>query len=203
MAEASSTKGGGMPPAGEPGETEVAELLQTNRELQATAVELQAQNEALLHARQALDVERQRYQDLFDFAPDGYLVTDQEGVIQEANCAAAELLRVERGEVVGERLVTFVHLADRALLREQMSVVTSGAEPAASAEMRLQPRQGAGFEAALNVAATKGQGQPARLRWLIRDVSERKRVEGEQERLLAEVEKQRDTVETLAHALAR
>lgn len=203
MAEASSRKGGAVHPAGEPGKSEVAELLHTFQELRATTLELRAQNEALARARQALEAERQRYQDLFDFAPDGYLVTDREGVIQQANCAAGDLLRVPRQELVGQPLAAFVHGADRALLLEQMALLAGGTEPATRVEVRLQPRQGAAFDAALKVAAAQGQEQPARLQWLIRDISERKRVESDQERLLAEVERQRDTVETLAHTLAR
>jgi len=37
--------------------------------------DLRVQNEELAAARQAVETERQRYQELFDFAPDGYLVT--------------------------------------------------------------------------------------------------------------------------------
>ena len=40
-------------------------------------------------SRQTVEVQRQRYQDLFEFAPDAYLVTDIEGTIWEANRAAA------------------------------------------------------------------------------------------------------------------
>ena len=54
MAEASSRKGGAVHPAGEPGKSEVAELLRTFQELRATTLELRAQNEALARARQAV-----------------------------------------------------------------------------------------------------------------------------------------------------
>jgi PAS domain-containing protein len=65
-------------------------------ELQVSGEELRVQNEELAAARQTVETERQRYQELFDFAPDGYLVTNAEGVIQEANRAAAGLLRVSQ-----------------------------------------------------------------------------------------------------------
>src|SRR5688572_18373607 len=45
-------------------------------ELLVADEELRQQNEALAAAREALEAERQRYQELFEFAPDGYLVTD-------------------------------------------------------------------------------------------------------------------------------
>jgi len=202
MAEASSGQGGAVHLAGEPGKSKVAELLRMYQQLRATTLELQAQNEALARARQALEAERQRYQDLFDFAPDWYLVTDREGIIQQANCAAGELLRVPPQELVGQPLAAFVRDHDRDLFLEQMAMLAGGA-PSASTEVRLQPRQGAAFDAALKVAVARSQEQPARLQWLIQDVSERKRVQAEQERLLAEVEKQRDTVEILAQTLAR
>jgi len=46
-------------------------------------------------SKAAVEAERQRYQDLFEFAPDGYLVTDAQGMIQ-ANRAAAKLLNAKQ-----------------------------------------------------------------------------------------------------------
>jgi len=40
-------------------------------------------------ARAQVEAERQLYLDLFESAPDGYLVTDEVGTIREANRAAA------------------------------------------------------------------------------------------------------------------
>ena len=41
------------------------------------------------------ETERQRYRQLFALAPDGYLVTDMQGKIREANQAAAAFLGVD------------------------------------------------------------------------------------------------------------
>ena len=51
------------------------------QELQATEEELLRQYEQLEDARRALEAERQRYRDLFEFAPDAYLLTDAGGTI--------------------------------------------------------------------------------------------------------------------------
>src|SRR5262245_7099930 len=58
------------------------ELSTTLEELHVAEEELRAQNEELLAARDIADAERHRYQDLFQLAPEGYLVTDLEGIIQ-------------------------------------------------------------------------------------------------------------------------
>lgn len=55
------------------------------QELQVVVEELKLQNEELDTAHQLLETERQRYRDLFEFAPDGYIVTDVAAVIREAN----------------------------------------------------------------------------------------------------------------------
>ncbi|MFH7245084.1 MAG: PAS domain-containing protein [Spirulina sp.] len=61
-------------------------------ELRAAQEELLQQNQALVEAHQTIELERQRYQDLFNLAPQAYLVTDATGQIQEANHAMAILL---------------------------------------------------------------------------------------------------------------
>ncbi|HEY9652840.1 MAG TPA: histidine kinase, partial [Coleofasciculaceae cyanobacterium] len=45
--------------------------------------QLLQQNQELVETRQSLEAERRRYQELFELAPDGYLVTDVSGNIQE------------------------------------------------------------------------------------------------------------------------
>ncbi len=72
--------------------------------LQAAEEELRRQNRALELAGQKAEAERHRYQDLFQFAPDGYLVTDLDGTIHEANRAAAPAPRaraVPPGQAAG------------------------------------------------------------------------------------------------------
>ena len=60
-------------------------LSEALEELSIMIEELHQQREELALTQQSLALEHQRYQDLFEFAPDGYLVTTMQGVIQEAN----------------------------------------------------------------------------------------------------------------------
>src|ERR1044072_362354 len=66
----------------------IDELRTTLEEHQVAEENLREQNDLLFQAQAQIEVERQRYQDLFNFAPDGYLVTSKDGIIKEANVAA-------------------------------------------------------------------------------------------------------------------
>mgnify|MGYP000465743314 CR=1 FL=1 len=74
---------------------EALEELQTSlEELRVAEEELKQQHEELALARATAEAERLRYHDLFEFAPDGYLVTDGIGNIREAivlllNCSTS------------------------------------------------------------------------------------------------------------------
>lgn len=96
------------------------ELYTALEELQVAGEELNQQNEALAAAHQAVEVERQRYQDLFEFAPDAYLVTDMNGAIREANHAAATLLNSSRQSLIGKPLVVFVDQEGRRAFRFEL-----------------------------------------------------------------------------------
>ncbi|MGL5922295.1 PAS domain-containing protein, partial [Chroococcidiopsis sp.] len=75
-------------------EQSLEELRITLEELHVAEEEILAQNEELAIVRTQIEIERQRYLDLFEFAPDGYIVTDAIGKIREVNRAAANLLNV-------------------------------------------------------------------------------------------------------------
>ena len=70
-------------------------------ELQVYQIELENQNDELRRSRQELEVSRDAYAELFDFAPVGYVSLDGTGVVLELNVAAANLLGVERRALAG------------------------------------------------------------------------------------------------------
>ncbi len=81
-------------------------------ELEVHQIELQMQNEELEAARSKLEAFLEKYTDLYDFAPVGYLTLDRAGDIREANLAGASLLGVARSALVNRRLGLFVAPAD-------------------------------------------------------------------------------------------
>jgi PAS domain S-box-containing protein len=158
---------------------EALEELSTGlEELHVAAEELRQQNEELVATREAVEAERHRYQELFEFAPDGYLVTDPEGAIRGANRAAATLLGVRQEFLVGKPLPVFVAGEEREAFRLRLTPIRDGAAIVKDWEILLQPRDGAPFPAALTVGLVRdAAGRLTGLRWLIRDTSERKRLE--------------------------
>ncbi len=156
------------------------ELLNYTAELQATQEELHQQAEELTVTHEVVEQERQRYHDLFEFAPDGYVVTDIYGKIEEANQAAHSLFNVSRS-VKGSLLILFVFHEDRYLFRQHLIRLIQQGLTAKTLELRLQPRNyTAPIFASVRIGIVRNkQGAVSGLRWLLRDVTEQKRLENE------------------------
>lgn len=153
---------------------EVATALE---ELSVTQEELLQQNEELVESRRELEAERQHYQELFEFAPDGYLVTGVAGEIQAANRAAATLLNVPQSLLSGKPLSLYVATSEREAFRTRLNQLLAG-ELMEAWETRLQPRNGAPFVASLTAAvAHNPAGQAVSVRWLVRDITAHKRLD--------------------------
>ncbi len=88
--------------------TSAADSVRLIHELQVHQIELELQNEELIRARDELETSLERYTDLYDFAPVGYITLQSKGVITRANLAAASLLGMERARLAGERYEQFV-----------------------------------------------------------------------------------------------
>ena len=82
-------------------------------ELHVHQVELSLQNEELRRVQLELETSRDRYSDLYDFAPAGYCTLSRKGLILEANQTLAVLLGVEREQLVRTSLARFVDRADQ------------------------------------------------------------------------------------------
>ena len=114
---------------------------------------------------------RLRYQESFDFALDPCLVTEHQGVILEANHAAATLLCSRKEFLVGKPLGLFVVEGHRnrfyqALLRLMKA---AGSD---EFESRLG-RQGKPRDVAMKVTTIDGEaGEASMLRWLLQDITE-------------------------------
>jgi two-component system cell cycle sensor histidine kinase/response regulator CckA len=132
------------------------ELLGTMEELKIARKELQQQGEELSAAQQALEAERRRYRNFFEFIPYGCLVTDTAGVIKEANQAVAAMLCVGQDYLIGKSLITFIAAKSRQTLNNQILKFEEGEmeqeEKVQEWKLRLKPLGRPTFPAAITVA---------------------------------------------------
>ncbi len=156
----------------------MTELSMSLEETQVLAEELHLQNEELLATRHLVEAERQRYQDLFNFAPEGYLVTDTQGVILEANYAAAQMLNVRQSYLIGKPFSVFIHPKGRQNFR-QLLVQLHEQKKLKEEEIYIYHLEGdIDFPAELNALAILDHQQKTEtLRWLFRDISDRQKTQ--------------------------
>ena len=147
-------------------------------ELQVHQVELEMQNEALRQKQTELEASRDRYHDLYDFAPVGYLTLDPNGMIEELNFTAATLLGMERKDLLHRQFTAQVVAEDQPRWMTLFLTVMKQ-DGKGSVELALQRRDGTVFQAQVDCATRKvGAGDTA-LRIALTDISERKQLEAE------------------------
>jgi PAS domain-containing protein len=177
------------PGAAPPSRAAEAALL---HELQVHQVELEMQNEELRRASVELEVSRDRYFDLYDLAPVGYLSLSERGVILEANLSSASLLREPRGALLRQPLSRFFLPEDAGTYFEHRRRLFASGERQAC-DLQLLTKAGAVSWVRLEMTAAKGPDGARQIRAALSDVSQRKLAE----RLL------RDKAARLEAALAK
>jgi PAS domain S-box-containing protein len=141
------------------------ELRNVLEALQVAQEQLVAQADELATARNAVAVERERYRSLFDAAPVSYLITDSQGVIEDANAAASGLLNISCRFLIGKPLSLFVG-EGRAEFLQRLAMLTLAPEPA-DWTVQLRPRERAPLRATLHVTTVAGSNGAPSLLWLI------------------------------------
>jgi PAS domain S-box-containing protein len=77
-------------------------------ELQVHQIELETQAEELRRVQSALEESRDKYINLYEFAPVGYLTLSDKALIEEVNLKGATLLGIERGILINARFRKFI-----------------------------------------------------------------------------------------------
>lgn len=152
-----------------------AEARELVHELQVHQVELEMQNEELRRAREELAASRDRYADLYDFAPVGYLTVDGQGTILEANLTASQLLGSDHARLLGGPLGRCVAVADRDALHLHLTEALRSGEPR-QCELELAGGDGAPRSVRLDTVRAAGvRGAAPQCRMAMSDVTERAR----------------------------
>ncbi len=84
------------------------EMVKLIYELEVHQVELELQNEELRQAQTTATRYAERYLELYDFAPIGYLTLSKEGAIIEINLCASMMLERDRSQLIKSQLGFFI-----------------------------------------------------------------------------------------------
>ncbi len=139
--------------------------------------ELAARLDELEHERRQLEDYRDRYIDLYDFAPLGYASLDEEGFIQEINLAGAQLLGMDRNALTGYPFVDYVDAEDIQAFRSHVrTCIEQHAEVTTELHLVVQ----GGFSKAVQLRSIPIEDRKHEIvicKTAIADITETKRVE--------------------------
>jgi len=148
-------------------------------ELRVHQDELAAQNTQLIETQHALEQSRDRYVDLYDFAPIGFMTLTTSGTVNDINLTGSALLGKERSRVLGLSFHVFLAKDCKLSFAQHLRESRQLEHASATVELRLNfgdPPQ----EIQLITRPYHGNvdGKPG-LQTAIIDISDRKRLERE------------------------
>lgn len=146
-------------------------------ELQVHQIELEMQNEELLMARAEAEASLERYTELYDMAPVGYLTLGRDGAIHQLNLKAAGQLGIFRSQLKQQRFSAFISTDSLLIFNDFLSGVFAG-RAAQSCELTLIPVDGSPTLMVQIEAIANDDEQTCRV--IIIDITERK---GNEEKL--------------------
>ncbi|KPA10374.1 multi-sensor hybrid histidine kinase [Candidatus Magnetomorum sp. HK-1] len=165
--------------------------------------ELRSQNEDLLKAQAEIERSNQKYQELFDMAPVGYLVINVQQTIHDINQTCAKMLGNYKKFIVGKPLFPFVAKECRDKLYAHFKKVWKVGK--AYEEIKFMRSDGSSFPAALeSILVCDDTGIPSQCRTTLTDITQRVKAENEKRNLENQLhQKQKiDAIGSLAGGLA-
>ena len=143
------------------------ELQLAIEELQTAEEHLRDQHQELLASVDQIAQDRLRYQDLFEQAPIGYLITSLDATIRQANETAQQFLGAPEKFLVGRSLALFVPTGGRRPFRDRVQELCQSQTPKRWL-YEFEPWQGQPQMMEITVARIQtAQGRTTGLRWLL------------------------------------
>ena len=145
-------------------------------ELQVHQIELEMQNEELRRAQLALEESSDRYMDLYEFAPVGYLTLTDNALISEVNLTGAALMGEERKRILQSRFARFVTEGDRDRYHRFIGSVVQH-DQRATCDLALQRGDGSVFQVRLDCVRVAAGDKPPTVRLTLSDITDQKLAE--------------------------
>ncbi len=153
-------------------------LNETLHSLRVHEEELRTQNEDLIAAQKEISQSHRKYLDLFDFAPIGYFLVDTNGVLQEINLTAADMLNRPRNSVNEKPFFVYIERGHRPGFERHLRSIWTG-EPS-STEVVLIQKGGSRLPVELfSVPVSDEEGNIVQCRITATDISKRWQAEEE------------------------
>ena len=143
-------------------------------DLHVHQIELEIQNEELRRAQLELEASRDRYSNLYDFAPVGYATVSEKGLILQANLSCAAMLGIERSSLIRKPFSRFITKDDQDVFYlHQKKLFETKAKQVC--ELKLIRKDRTQFYAQLESIAVKdAKGSTLQTRTTITDINDRK-----------------------------
>ncbi len=145
-------------------------------DLKAHQIELEFQNEELRLTQAALINSQQEYRELFDYAPIGYLMYNQDGIIINANLTAARMFEIERESILHLSFTKFIYSDDQDLFyhyKKKLDLTLRSH----SQEIRLNKNKNEPFWAFISSTFAYQKNDQFIYRMVIKDITDRKNAE--------------------------
>ena len=162
-------------------------------ELEVHQLELEIQNEELRRAQIDLVESRDKYHELYDFAPIGYFTIDEKTRIKDVNLTGADLLGIPRGKLLDVKFSSFIlpDYQDDFYFHCQALFST---EANRSCELKLDKQDGRSIYAKLDCVGVPDEaGNIKLIRTALTDISDLKRLEKKLQEAHDNLEKQVET----------
>lgn len=147
-----------------------AELQAALHDLRVHQIELETQNETLRQTQQDLQATRDRYVELFEFAPVGYCMLSLAGTVEEVNLTATLLLRTARTVMLNQPFARWVAPQDQARWNRGLASFVAG-EPADRLDLVLRCQDDHRICVQVDLHAHRDSGPAGSIRLTLTDIT--------------------------------
>lgn len=154
-------------------------------ELRVHQIELEMQNEELVRAQVELEKSRDKFWQLFNNAPVGYLVVDENGMVLRTNATFADMVNSSPDKILRKPFSHLIYPEDQQIFFGRFK---SFFKDSHCKELELRILGDIGFFWAIisgrnNIYIEPGESKEKSIMLIVTDITERKRLEEEQKRL--------------------